>query len=176
MKKHEKKPETEQVETVETPVEEVAEVNPLQAELDEAIAQRDEYLKLAQLSRAEFDNFRRRNQNVRADALAEGAADAITALLPVLDNLERAVAAGGEGSLAEGVNMVLRQFNDVLKSLGVTEIPCEAGCEFDANLHNAVLSGPADEDHPEGTVLNVLQKGYQYKERVLRFTMVQVAQ
>ena len=176
MKKHDKKAPEEAVETVETPVEEAAEVNPLQAQLDEAIAQRDEYLKLAQLSRAEFENFRRRNQNVRADALAEGAADTITALLPVLDNLERAVAAGGEGSLAEGVSMVLRQFNDVLKSLGVTEIPCEAGAEFDPNLHNAVLSGPADEEHPEGTVLNVLQKGYQYKERVIRFTMVQVAQ
>ena len=151
-------------------------VNPLAKQLEEAVAQRDEYLKLAQLSRAEFENFRRRNQTVRADALAEGAADAITALLPVLDNLERAVDAAGDDSFSEGVRMVLRQFFEVLKSQGVNEIPCEAGGEFDPNMHNAVLSGPGDEDHPAGTILNVLQKGYQHQERILRHSMVQVAQ
>ena len=168
MKKHETKAkEPEKVDQAkaaeaEAPVEEAE--NPLQKELDEAIAKRDEYLKLAQLARAEFDNYRRRNQNVRTDALAEGAAETITALLPVLDNLERAVAAG------------LRQFTDCLKSLGVTEIPCESGAAFDPNLHNAVLNGPADEEHPEGTILTVLQKGYEYKSRILRHSMVQVAQ
>ena len=180
MKKHETKakdPEkVDQAKASEAEAPEEETENPLQKELDEAIANRDEYLKLAQLARAEFDNYRRRNQNVRADALTEGAAETITALLPVLDNLERAVAAGGEDSYAEGVAMVLRQFTDCLKSLGVTEIPCESGAAFDPNLHNAVLNGPADEEHPEGTILTVLQKGYEYKSRILRHSMVQVAQ
>lgn len=154
----------------------VEQVNPLQEKLDEALAQRDEFLKLAQLARAEFDNYRRRNANVRADALDEGTANAITVLLPVMDNLLRAAAIGEEGPLSEGVNLVLRQFTDGLKTLNVTEVPCEVGAPFDPKFHDAILQGPADGEHPAGTILAVLQKGYQFKERILRHSMVQVAQ
>ncbi len=154
---------------------ETSEPDPLVKELEETKAKRDEYLDMAQRARAEFENYRKRNLNVRADALAEGKADAIASILPILDNLERAVASGGEGAFFDGVSLVIRQFHDILSNMGVTEIPCEPGEVFDPMKHNAVLRGPADEDHPEGTVLQVFQKGYQIKEKILRHTMVQVA-
>ena len=184
MKKKETKTEEKKViqpeAEVEAPAQAEAEAQPSEAEqlkkqLEEALAQKDEYLKMAQYSRAEFDNFRKRNASVRADALAEGTAQAVIHLLPVVDDLERAVNAGGEGSFYDGVVMVLKRFTDILGSMGVAEIPCKGGDPFDPNLHNAVLDGPVDDDHPDGTVLAVFQKGYQYKDKILRHTMVQVA-
>jgi len=180
MRKKETKTEEKVVQPVEeTPVPEVEaqsnELDELKKQLEEAQAQKDEYLKLAQSGRAEFDNYRKRNASVRTDALVEGTAQAITNILPVVDDLERAVNVGGEGSFYDGVVMVLKRFTDILNGMGVTEIPCKGGDPFDPNVHNAVLDGPADDDHPDGTVLAVFQKGYQYKDKILRHAMVQVA-
>ncbi|MDR3051505.1 MAG: nucleotide exchange factor GrpE [Oscillospiraceae bacterium] len=146
--------------------------------LAEAEAQRDEYLGLAQRVQADFDNFRRRNQSVRVEALEEGEADVLAKLLPVLDNLERAVSAAQDateaqaGPLLEGVDLVLRQLRDLLEKQGVSEIN-RLGEPFDAALEHAVLQGTPDEGEP-GTVCEVLQKGYRTENRVLRYAMVKV--
>ena len=149
-------------------------IKALQEELEKAKAQRDEYLDLAQRMQAEFANYRRRTEGIRAEAYDDGRRDAIAQLLPVVDNLERALAAAGEeeNALKSGVEMVLRQTRDALTKMGVEEIDPQ-GQPFDAELMNAVMQGSADEGEP-GTVCMVLQKGYKLGERVIRHAMVKV--
>lgn len=157
---------------VEAPVEE-AEVVDLAA-LQAAAAKADEYLALAQRTQADFDNFRRRNESVRADAFAEGQRSVVTAMLAVLDNLERALAAPAEegDALRTGLEMTHKQMLAVLEKLGVKVID-RAGEKFDPNLEDAVMQGSADEGEP-GTVCAVFQKGYQMGDHLLRAAMVKV--
>lgn len=149
-------------------------IKALQEELEKAKAQSDEYLDLAQRKQAEFANYRRRTEGIRAEAYDDGRRDAIAQLLPVVDNLERALAAAGEeeNALKSGVEMVLRQTRDALTKMSVEEIDPQ-GQPFDAELMNAVMQGSADEGEP-GTVCMVLQKGYKLGERVIRHAMVKV--
>lgn len=140
-----------------------------------ALARQEEYLGMAQRVQADFENFRRRNQNVRKEAYDEGARAFATTLLPVLDNLERAVAAAentSDASLKEGVEMVCRQFSDAFAKRGIEPID-RLGQPFDPNLENAVMQGAPEEGEP-GTVCRVLQKGYQMEGTVLRHAMVVV--
>ena len=149
-------------------------IKALQEELEKAKAQSDEYLDLAQRKQAEFANYRRRTEGIRAEAYDDGRRDAIAQLLPVVDNLERALAAAGEeeNALKSGVEMVLRQTRDALTKMGVEEIDPQ-GQPFDAELMNAVMQGSTDEGEP-GTDCMVLQKGYKLGERVIRHAMVKV--
>ncbi len=146
----------------------------LAAELEKTKAQCDEYLDLAQRKQAEFANYRRRTEGVRQEAFDDGRRDAIDKLLPIIDNLERALAAAGEneGGLKAGVEMVLRQTKETFAKMGVEEID-PLGQPFDAELHNAVMQGSEDEGEP-GTVCMVLQKGYKLGNRVIRHAMVKV--
>jgi len=151
------------------------EKNPLEAALEAAKAKTAEYLAMAQRVQADFENFRRRNETVRADAYADGRKDALTALLPVLDNLERAVGAAAESpdeALRSGVEMVLKQMTDAYTKMEVTPID-RLGEKFDPNLENAILQGTPEEGEP-GTVCQVLQKGYRMGDKVLRHAMVKV--
>ena len=133
----------------------------------------EEYLNLAQRVQADFDNFRRRNQTVRADAFEDGARELVKTLLPVVDNLERALAAETtDDSLKAGVAMVYKQLMDVLIKRGV-EVIDRVGEPFDPNLETAILQG-TEEDGEKGTVCQVLQKGYRMAGAVLRSAMVKV--
>lgn len=142
--------------------------------LAKALAERDEYLDLAQRKQAEFANYRRRTEGVRREAYDDGRRDAVEQLLPVVDNLERALAAAGEeeSSLKSGVEMVLRQTKDALTKMGVEELD-PLNQPFDAELMNAVMQGTSEEGEP-GTVCLVLQKGYTLAGRVIRHAMVKV--
>ncbi len=134
-----------------------------------------EYLAMAQRIQADFENFRRRNESVRADSFAEGKRDVAAVMLPVLDNLERAADAAEQSAdeaLKSGVQLVLKQMNDVYRKLNVTPID-RLGEKFDPNLENAILQG-TEEDGEPGTVCQVLQKGYRMGDRVLRHAMVKV--
>ena len=114
----------------------------------------------------------RRNQTSRADGYNDGLCDSIEAMLPVLDNLERALAAAQENDpLAEGVKMTLKMLFDSLKRFGFEEVPA-LGEEFDPELHNAVMREQGDEP---GKILEVFQKGYRVKEKIIRYAMVKVA-
>ena len=175
----EKVPETEeqavQAEEAAAEAEQAPEENPLQKELDDANAKVSEYLAMAQRVQADFENYRKRNETVRADAYAEGRKDVAAMMLPVLDNLERASeAAAGchDEALKNGIELVLRQMTEMYQKLEVTPID-RLGEMFDPNLENAVLQGTAEEGEP-GTVCQVLQKGYRMKDRVLRHAMVKV--
>ena len=140
-----------------------------------AEAKAAEYLAMAQRVQADFENFRRRNESVRADSFAEGRRDVAAVMLPVLDNLERAAAAAANSqdeSMKSGVELVLKQMNEAYQKLGVTAID-RLGEKFDPNLENAILQGSSEDGEP-GTVCLVLQKGYMMGERVLRHAMVKV--
>ena len=164
-------PEQQVEQTAQEPVQ--ADAEALTKELEQTRAQRDEYLDLAQRKQAEFANYRRRTEGVRQEAYDDGRRDTIEKLLPVVDNLERALAAAEEESpLRSGVEMVLRQTLDTLAKLGVETID-PMGQPFDAELHNAVMQGSAEEGEP-GTVCLVLQKGYKLGARVIRHAMVKV--
>ena len=154
--------------------EQVVDAAALQAELEKTKAQCDEYLDLAQRKQAEFANYRRRTEGVRQEAFDDGRRDAVDKLLPIIDNLERALAAAGdhEEGLKAGVEMVLRQTKETFAKMGVEEID-PLGQPFDAELHNAVMQGSEDEGEP-GTVCMVLQKGYKLGNRVIRHAMVKV--
>ena len=144
-------------------------------ELAAAIAKQEEYLNMAQRVQADFENFRRRNQNVRKEAFDEGARAFAATLLPVIDNLERAIAASqnsADESLRSGVEMVYRQLCEAFEKRGITAID-RKGEKFDPNLENAVMQG-APEDGEPGTVCEVFQKGYQMEGMVLRHAMVKV--
>ena len=162
------------------PVEDAADASqapkgPTQEELDAAKAKADEYLTLAQRVQADFDNFRRRNESDRADAYNEGIRALAATLLPVMDNLERAVDAAKDSpdtQLKEGVGLVLRQLGDVFQKQGITPID-RLGEKFDPNLENALMQGTPEDGEP-GTVCQVFQKGYQIGKNVLRHAMVKV--
>jgi molecular chaperone GrpE len=161
-------------ETVEAS-QEAEKANPLEKQLEEANQKTAEYLAMAQRVQADFENYRKRNESVRADAYAEGRKDVAALMLPVLDNLERAIeaAAGtGDEALKNGVELVLRQMTDIYQKLDVTPID-RKGEKFDPNLENAVLQGTEEEGKP-GTVCQVLQKGYRMGDKVLRHAMVKV--
>lgn len=170
----ETKMEQEAAQETQTPENPETDAAALAEELKKAKAQCDEYLDLAQRKQAEFANYRRRTEGVRQEAFDDGRRDAIDKLLPVVDNLERALAAAGEedGGLRTGVEMVLRQTKETFAKMGVEEID-PLGQPFDAELHNAVMQGSAEEGEP-GTVCLVLQKGYKLGSRVIRHAMVKV--
>ena len=138
-----------------------------------AEAKAEEYLNMAQRVQADFDNYRRRTKATRAEAYEDGAREFIKQLLPVVDNLERAIAQDStDESLMTGVKLVYKQMMDALEKRGVTVID-RPGEKFDPNLENAVLQGTPDEGEP-GTVCVVLQKGYQMGDQVIRHAMVKV--
>ena len=124
---------------------------------------------------AEYDNYRKRTQKEKDGMYADGIMQGVKAFLPVVDNLERALAACEEQSaLKDGVVMILNQMNETLKNLGVTEFG-KSGEPFDPNCHAAVMH-IEDENLPENSIAEVLQKGYIYKDEfVIRHATVKVA-
>ena len=151
----------------------------LNAYVKDAEAKRDEYLAMAQRTQADFDNFRRRNASLRIEVADEAVRDTVKEILPSLDNLERALAAakasGDESPLAKSVEMTLRGMEDALVKLGMERVDANPGTQFDPEKHNAVMMAEADEEHPEGTIIECFQTGFMVKGKVVRYAMVRVA-
>ncbi len=134
----------------------------------------DKYMRLF----AEFDNYKKRTLKEKDARYADAVIDTVAAFLPVADNLERAQSVEVEGEEAkkvlEGVSLVMKQFKDTLSKLEVSEIPA-VGEEFDPNLHEAIMH-IEDENKTENVVVEEFMKGYIYKkDRVVRHSMVKVA-
>ena len=162
-------PEEETVQTEAAPEEaaEVAEVNPWEEKYN---AERDSHLRLA----AEYDNFRKRTVKEKEASYGNGKSDAVAKMLPVYDNLERALKQETQDvAYKKGVELTMNELVKILNSLGV-EIFGEAGEAFDPNLHNAVMHCD-DESLGENTIAQVFQKGFRIGDKVVRFAMVQVA-
>ena len=153
---------TQTVEAAETP-----EVNPWEEKYN---AERDAHLRVA----AEFDNFRKRTVKEKEQSYGNGKADTLAKLLPIYDNLERALNQPTEdAAYKKGVEMTMSELVKIFTSLGV-EIFGEVGDAFDPNLHNAVMH-VENEELGENTVAQVFQKGFKIGEKIVRFAMVQVA-
>ena len=165
-------------EKIETPVEEAteevieetietAEVNPFEEKYN---AEHDAHLRLA----AEYDNFRKRTIKEKEASYGNGKADAVAKMLPVYDNLERALAQEtSDEAFKKGVEMTMAELVKIFTALGV-EIFGNVGDEFDPNLHNAVMHID-DENLNENSIAMVFQKGFKIGDKVVRFAMVQVA-
>ena len=174
MAKKEKKQETpvEETEVTETPevaeeTPEVPETNPWEEKYN---AEHDSFLRLA----ADYDNFRKRTIKEKEQSYGNGKADAIAKLLPVYDNLERALNQPTEdAAYKKGVEMTMTELVKIFAGLGV-EIFGEKGDTFDPNLHNAVMH-TEEEGVEENTITMVFQKGFKIGDKIVRFAMVQVA-
>ena len=143
------------------------EVNPWEEKYN---AEHDAHLRLA----AEYDNFRKRTIKEKEASYGNGKADAVAKLLPVYDNLERALNQPTEdAAYKKGVEMTMNELVKIFTSLGV-EVFGNVGEEFDPNLHNAVMHVD-DESLAENSISMVFQKGFKIGEKVVRFAMVQVA-
>ena len=169
-KKDKEKKETPVEETAETPVEETAEaveVNPWEEKFN---LEHDAHLRLA----AEYDNYRKRTLKEKESSYLNGKSDAVEKLLPVYDNLERALNQPTEdAAYKKGVEMTMNELVKIFTGLGV-EIFGAVGEEFNPELHNAVMH-TEDEELGENVVSQVFQKGFKLGEKIVRFAMVQVA-
>src|SRR3954451_21382498 len=148
-------------------------VDPLEEAKAEIARVRDQLLRTA----ADFDNFRKRTRRELDDALKRGREELLRELLPVFDNLERAVVHAGQASdaraVADGVGMVLKQFADTLGRIGIKRVPT-VGSAFDPTQHEAIQQLETDE-HPPGTVVAEVQPGYSMGDKLVRAAMVVVA-
>ncbi len=151
-----------------------AEFELLTAERDRLESERAALNELLMRRSAEFDNFRKRTERERADLIEYAASDAVKAMLPVLDDLERALAQEpADPEYARGVGLIYQRMLDALGKLGLEAVMAE-GKPFDPNLHHAIEMVPC-EDSEDHTVLGDLLRGYTFKGRLLRPSMVRVA-
>ena len=160
-------PVEETVEEVAEETVETVEVNPWEEKYN---AERDAHLRVA----AEYDNFRKRTIKEKEASYGNGKADAVAKMLPVYDNLERALnQETSDAAYKKGVEMTMNELVKIFTALGV-EIFGNVGEEFDPNLHNAVMHID-DENLGENVIAQVFQKGFKIGDKVVRFAMVQVA-
>lgn len=153
------------------------EEKPEETKKDKKDIQIDELNDRVKRQMAEFDNFRKRSEKEKAGMFEMGARSVIEQVLPIVDNFERGLGAiaeeGRSDPFVEGMERVYRQMTEVLEKLGVK--PIEAvGCEFNPELHNAVMHVD-DEESPDNTIVEEFLKGYTYRDQVVRHSMVKVA-
>jgi molecular chaperone GrpE len=163
------------------PTSEVEDAEIVEEDLDElgqAFAERDEYKDLALRAKADFENYRKRADKRVAETRGVAVAGVIRELLPVVDNLDRAVEAAGAvadgDAFAEGVRLVHADLHSVLDRLGLTQQD-PTGEQFDPNFHQAISQAPATEGQPAGTIVETVQKGFLLGEVVVRPASVVVA-
>ncbi len=146
----------------------------LEKALAAAIEERDSFKDSYLRTFSDYNNYRKRNQTLAAQAMKTGAVEVIEKILPVIDNFERAlehVNGEDEDPLAQGVMMVYKQLTGIITGFGVTEIPA-LGKEFDPNLHHAIQQADTKDGETPGTVSAVALKGYMLDDKVLRHSMV----
>ena len=151
------------------------EVDTLRQRVDELEKEKEEMNNRMLRLQADFENFRRRVRTEKEELVSYANFDLMQKLLPVVDNMERALSASQKGSegIMEGLEMIKKQFLDILSKEGVT--PTESlGKPFDPNFHDAVFREKCS-DYPPGTVMEELQKGYMFNDKVLRASMVKVS-
>lgn len=163
----------------ESPEQELSPEEKLQKELSEAEARiadmQDKYLRLS----AEFDNYRKRTMKEKAEIIKMAAEKTITAILPVLDDMERAIAnmqkSDDAKALLEGVELINTKFIKILAQEGLNKIETE-GADFDTDYHEAIAMIPAPTEEQKGKVLDCVQTGYKLNDKVIRHAKVAVAQ
>ncbi len=172
-------PETEGVKTAEENEEASLEENNADnqvALLEEQIAEwKDKYIRLS----AEFDNYRRRTLKEKSELIQSGGEDTIKAVLPIVDDFERAIKSMEQSTdvvaVKEGVDLIFNKFKDILKQKGVAEIVAQ-NCDFNIDMHEAITKIPAPTPELVGKVVDVLQTGYTLNEKVIRFSKVVIGE
>lgn len=151
------------------------EKSPLEKAQEQIDELKDKYLR----SVAEFDNYRKRTLKEKAELILNGSEKAIAAVLPILDDMERAIANGEKTEdlnvLREGMSLIYTKFQKVLESIGVKEIET-ADADFDTDVHEAIAMVPGMGDDKKGKVLDCVQKGYKLNDKVIRHAKVAVGQ
>ncbi len=138
---------------------------------EELAAEKDKYLRML----AEYDNFRKRSQKERENIYTDVRADTVTKFLPVYDNLERALKQETtDEAYSRGIEMIMTQLKDIFEKLGICEIDACAGTKFDPEIHNAVMH-VEDESLGEGVIAEEFQKGFKLGDKVIRCSVVKVA-
>jgi len=150
-------------------------VSKKQEELEKALAEAEENKRKWYAVTAEYENYRRRTQNMAAQRYQEGRNDVIASLFPIGDNLERAILACTDEKTKEGLDMVLKSYKKVLEGEGVEEID-PTGEPFNADTMEAIMAMPAADGEESGTVKQVYLKGYKKGDKVLRYAQVIVTQ
>lgn len=148
-----------------------AEIERMRLEIESSKKAVDEAILDAQRIQAEFSNFRKRNASIRSESIDDGVRETIKALLPVLDNFDRALANSDGSPFARGMEQINKQLFDCLAKCGMELVEAEG--QFDPNLHEAVMQD-TESDAETGTITAVLQKGYRVKGKIIRHTMVKV--
>ena len=143
-------------------------------ELEQAQALAEDYKRKWYSVSAEYDNYRKRNAMGLSRAYSDGVAEAVVKLLPVADNFGYALDSASDEKTRAGIDKVIKSFNSILSSMGIEEIPLEAGDEFDESVAEAVMNFPAEEGEKPNTVKQVIKKGYRSGEKVIRFAQVAV--
>ena len=159
----------------ETTVEEAEEKDPLEQAQDEIAELKDKYLR----SVAEFDNYRKRTLKERAELILNGGEKVLTAILPVVDDMERAIENGAKTDdpqvIREGMELIYHKLMKVLEAQGVSLIETD-GADFDTDIHEAVAMVPGMGDDKKGKVIDCLQRGYKLNDKVIRHAKVAVGQ
>ena len=154
---------------------EAEEKTPLEVAQEQIAELKDKYLRQV----AEFDNYRKRTLKERAELILNGGEKTITALLPVIDDMERAIANGEKTEdpevLREGMNLIYHKFMKALEAQGVTKIET-ADADFDTNLHEAIALVPGMGDEKKGKVIDCMSTGYKLNDKVIRYAKVAVGQ
>lgn len=143
--------------------------NALKSRDDEIAEMNDRYLRVV----AEYDNFRKRSAKEKEGIYSDAYADALNSILPIIDNLERAVGVEGAEAVAKGLEMTLKGAVEALTKMGIEAFGKE-GDQFDPNMHNAMMMVD-NENHKEGEIVTVFQKGYKKGDKIIRYAMVTVA-
>lgn len=141
----------------------------IEAKEKELAEQNDKYMRMM----AEYDNFRKRSAKEKEGTYSDAYADALTSILPIIDNLERAVGVSEGEAVLKGLEMTLKGAAEALTKMGVEAFGAE-GDAFDPNIHNAVMMVD-DENRESGQIVNVFQKGYKKGDKIIRYAMVTVA-
>lgn len=157
-------------ENTEAPVEEVPELSETEKLQFELADMKDKYLRLY----SDFDNFRKRTAKEKLEMIQSASEKVITDILPVIDDMERAVANAQEGEISEGVQLIFSKLNNTLTAKGLK--PMESKGEvFNADIHEAITQFPAPTEEDKGKVFDVVEKGYFLNDKVIRFAKVVVA-
>ena len=143
------------------------EIEELKAQIEE---QNEKYMRMF----AEYENYRKRAVKEKEEVYAYAYGDVLKEILPVIDNLERALGYADSTKVVDGVNLTLTQFIEIMKKLGVEEVEAQPGSQFDPNVHNAVMH-TEDDSFGENEIVEVFQKGYRRGDKIIRHPMVRVA-
>ena len=143
-----------------------------QAEMQRLLEENDKLQNYALRIKADMENIKKRNENIARDMYNDGRFDTVLAFLPVVDNLERAMALEMPDGIKDGLSKVKKQIDSIFERLDITEIE-SLGKEFDPNLHNALMQ--VDDEEKSGKCVTVYEKGYKIKDKILRHASVVVA-